>query len=144
MDFLSTLEYLNCAFVNIQSVNWLNEQSLHVLVISQTWLGEYDSSRIIEMTTATHTFLHSPREGRRGGGVGIFLSNTFSHLRVLTPLRVSSLEYIQISFKYQSQWIVHIVIYRPPWSNINIFFRQFSALLDSIEMVSFKIFIVGD
>ena len=110
MDIRSTFEYLNCAFVNIQSVGnktiqireMLNEQSLDGLAISETWLSEYDSSRIIEMTPATHTFLHSPREGRRGGGVGIFLSNTFVHVRLLAPIKVSSFEYIQVSFKHQS------------------------------------------
>ena len=96
------------------------------------------------MTTATHTFLHSPREGRWGGRVGIFLFNTFSHLGVLTPLKVSSFEYIQVSFKHQRQWIVYLVIYRPPWSNINLFFWEFSAFLDLIDMISFKIFIVDD
>ena len=50
MDFRSTFEYLNCAFVNIQSVGnktiqireMLNEQSLDVLAISETWLSVYD------------------------------------------------------------------------------------------------------
>ena len=48
MDFRSTLEYLNCAFVDIRSVGnktiqimeMLNEQSLDVLAISETWLSE--------------------------------------------------------------------------------------------------------
>ena len=75
MDFRSTLEYLNCAFVNSQSVGnktiqiteMLNEQSLDVLAISETWLSEHDSSsRIIEITPATHTFLHSPTERQKG------------------------------------------------------------------------------
>ena len=61
----------------IQIREMLNEQSLDILAISETWLNEYDTSRITEMTPPTHTFLHSPREGRRGGGVGMFLSNTF-------------------------------------------------------------------
>ena len=106
-------------------------------------MSEYDTSRITKMTPATHTLLHSPREGRQRDGVRIFLSNTFSHLRGLTPLKVSSFEYIEVNFKHQSQWIAYLVNYRPSWSNINLFFHEFSALLDSIDMVSLKLFLLS-
>lgn len=53
-------------------------------------------------------------------------------------------ECTEINFKYENQWIAYLVIYRPPWSSVNIFFDEFSALLDSTDMVSFKVFIVGD
>ena len=74
-----------CALVNIQSVgnktceirDYINENKLDVLMLTETWLNYSDSAKIKEMTPDTHTFLHVPRGDRRGGGAGIF-SQTLS------------------------------------------------------------------
>ena len=76
--------YLNCALVNIQSVgnktyeirDYVNDNKLDVLMLTETWLHKIDSAKIKEMTPETHTFLHVPKEDRRGGGVGIFISKS--------------------------------------------------------------------
>ena len=78
-----------CGLVNIQSVtsktqeirDLINENRCDILMITETWLGECDHAKINEMTPATHTFFHHHRENRRGGGVGIMLSNLFSKTR---------------------------------------------------------------
>ena len=70
--------YLNCALVNIQSVgnktceirDYINDNKLDVLVLTETWLNNSDSAKIKEMTPDTHMFLHVPRGDRRGGGRG--------------------------------------------------------------------------
>lgn len=91
--------------------------------------------------TPTHTFLHIP--SRHGKGVGLFTSNTFSNLRILKRMNVS-FEYTEFNYKHYNQWLLFIVIYRPPRSSVNLFFEEFGAMLDLIAMVSFKVFIVGD
>ncbi|XP_076060328.1 uncharacterized protein LOC143036656 [Oratosquilla oratoria] len=48
----------------------ISEECFDVFAVTETWLSDYDSTVITEMTPASHTFLHSPRMGRRGGGVG--------------------------------------------------------------------------
>ena len=146
-------DFLKCGFVNIQSVSnktiqirgLLTENSLDVLAVSETWLKSFDPARIEEMTPPTHSFHHIPREGRRGGGgVGLFTSNTFSQLRVVNRINVSSFEYMEVNFKYLNQWISFIVVYRPPWSRVNLFIEEFGALLELIDMVSCKVLVTGD
>ena len=68
--------YLNCGYVNIQSIGnktlqireLLNEKGFDILALSETWLNSADSSRITEMTPPTHSFYHIPREDGRGEG----------------------------------------------------------------------------
>ena len=53
-------------------------------MLTETWLwGDVsDSSKIKEITPKTHTFCHFPRLGKTGGGVGIFVSKSFSKVTV--------------------------------------------------------------
>ena len=60
----------------------LHDKKFDLLAVSETWLSEYDNAKIREMTPSTHTFLHNPRKERRGGGVGIFLANSFKKIRL--------------------------------------------------------------
>ena len=66
---------INCDLVNIQSVgnktyeirDYINDNKLDVLVLTETWLNNSDSAKIKEMTPDTHKFLHVPRGTGRGG-----------------------------------------------------------------------------
>ena len=79
-----------CGLLNIQSVtnktleirDLISENQYDILMLTETWLGECDHAKINEMTPATHTFFHRHRENRRGGGVGIMLSNLFRKIKV--------------------------------------------------------------
>ena len=70
--------YLNCALVNIQSVgnktheirDYINDNKMDVLMLTETWLNYSDSAKIREMTPDTHRFLHVPRGTGRGGRCG--------------------------------------------------------------------------
>ena len=74
--------------VNIQSVgnktikirNLINEAKFDICTLTETWLwGDVsDSSKIKEMTPKTHIFYHLPEAEKTGGGVGIFVSKSFS------------------------------------------------------------------
>ena len=67
--------------MNIQSVgnktceirDYINDH----LMLAETWLNNYDSAKIREMTPDTHTLLHVSRGDRRGGGVGFSSLNLF-------------------------------------------------------------------
>ena len=60
---------------------WLYDNKLDVLALTETWLYKCDNAKIREMTPDTHVFLHVPREDKRGGGVGILISNSFSKIK---------------------------------------------------------------
>ena len=76
---------LKCALVNIQSVgnktceicDYINYNKLDILMLTETWLNNYGSAKIREMTPDTHTFLHVSREDRRGKEWGFSSLNLF-------------------------------------------------------------------
>lgn len=45
-------------------------------------MNECDTAKIREMTPMTHSFVHMPREDRRGGGVGLMIGKTFKRSEV--------------------------------------------------------------
>ena len=149
---MDTISVIKCGFVNIQSVvnktlqirDIINEETLDVLAIAETWLNEFDSAIIREMTPSTHLFLHVPREGRRGGGVGIFVPRSCSHLRIINRTQFASFEHIETRFKYANQNFSFIVVYRPPQLNIGIFLEDFAKFLDTLDMIAMKVYICGD
>ena len=99
-----SLSKIKWGFLNVQSVgnktfelrNLVNEGKFDVLALAETWLCEYDSAKIAEMTPSTHLFLHVPRGTRRGGGVGVFVSNSFSKLKKEDVVEAETFEYMHI------------------------------------------------
>ena len=149
---MATRVFLKCGLINIQSVKnktheiceLIVDESFDILCVTETWLNEFDTAVIKEMTPSTHTFLHLPRIGRVGGGVGLFLQNSFTHMRIIKRPRFTSFEFIEVNFKYQGCNLSFIIVYRPPNSSTNDFFEQFEDLLERIDLIANKVIICGD
>ena len=87
---MAPFDELKCGLINIQSVgnktnkirNLINEDKLDICILTETWLQKNisDSSKIKELTPKTHCFHHMPREGKKGGGVGVVVSKSFQKL----------------------------------------------------------------
>ena len=144
---------INCGFINIQSVgnktldihDLIIDDCLDVFAVVETWLTEVDNAKIIEMTPNTHSFFHEPRKsGGRGGGVGLFLSNSFSGVRIMKIGNSSCYESMQVNCSLDGRLFVFVVIYRPPNTNTRIFLEDFSDYLESIDTVAARVFILGD
>ena len=143
---------LNCALVNIQSVgnktceirDYINDNKLDVLVLTETWLNNSDSAKIKEMTPDTHKFLHVPRGAGRGGGVGIFISNSLSKIKKEKVPQTDNFELIQASCMCSGKKIVFIVVYRSPSSNETLFRDEFRLYLESLNVVGSEVFVCGD
>ena len=129
---------LKCALVNIQSVgnktceirDYINDNKLDILMLTETWLNNYDSAKIREMTPDTHTFLHVSRGDRRGGGVGIFISKSFSKIRKEKVPKTDNFELIQASCIYGGKKLVFIIVYRSPSSDEVLFRDEFRLYLE--------------
>ena len=143
---------LNCALVNIQSVgnktfeirDYINENKLQVLMLTETWLNKNDSAKIREMTPDTHTFLHVPRGDGRGGGVGIFISNSFSKIKKEKVPKTDNFELMQVSCMHGGKKLVFIIVYRSPSSNQALFHDEFRLYLESLNVVGSEVFVCGD
>ena len=143
---------IKCGFLNIQSVgnktlnirDLIKDNNFDIFALAETWLNEYDNAKIREMTPVTHSFLHVPRVDRRGGGVGIFLSNSFKKIRIVETEKRESFEHMQVSWEVSGRKFTFIVVYRPPHTRAGLFIEEFQIYLESVDMVSANVFICGD
>lgn len=144
---------LNCGYVNIQSVKnkateireLINDNFFDVFALTETWLSESDLSCIEEMTPSTHVFLHVPRVGRRGGGVGIFVHRSFKQLKMENSVLAASFEHMKVSFSNGGKRMCFVVVYRPPSeNNLDVFFNEFEFLLESVQALNCETYICGD
>ena len=152
MDSNFSPNFLKCGLVNIQSIrnktvqvrDLITDKSYDIFCVCETWLQELDNACIREMTPSTHSFLHVARQGRIGGGVGIFVHSSFSQVKVVNHYRATSFEYIEVDFKHNNCSYSFIVVYRPPNLNARIFFEEFEEFLESINLMAKKVVICGD
>ena len=143
---------IKCGLLNVQSVgnktfdiyNLIKDDGLDILLLTETWLTEYDTVKIQEMTPKTHTFLHAPRIDKRGGGVGIFFSKFCQKTRVYNTDKVDAFEHIQVSCEISGRKCIFVVVYRPPALSVNLFISEFRSYLELLDMTGANIFICGD
>ena len=143
---------LNCALVNIQSVgnkthelrDYINDNKLDVLMLTETWLHKIETAKIKEMTPDTHTFLHVPREDGRGGGVGIFISNSHSRIKIERVPKTINFELMRVSCVCGGVKLVFIVVYRKPSSSVASFLDEFRLYLENLDVVGSEVLICGD
>ena len=143
---------VNCGLINIQSVSnktleirdYISENNLDILLVTETWLHEHDYAKIKEMTPDTHVFLHVSRKNRRGGGVGVFIANTLTNIRKESVPITSNFEVIHVSCTLGGSKLVFITVYRPPDTSVNAFLDEFRLYLESVNTVGSCVFVCGD
>ncbi|MEL7520346.1 MAG: endonuclease/exonuclease/phosphatase family protein, partial [Cyanobacteria bacterium J06553_1] len=154
----SNRKFIKCGLHNMQSVcnktdevrELINELSLDIFVHCETWLvaDEKTNKTIInKMCPSTHSFHHvpRPREDTLGrGGVGIFLSKAFTHIKMRCAGTHSTFEHLIIDFNYNREKLKFIVVYKPPKSSESPFREQLQDLLDTMVDETRKVYICGD
>ena len=138
--------------LNVQSVgnktleirDLIIDEDFDILAITETWLNEYDSAKIAEMNPDTHTFLHSPREDKRGGGVGVFMNKNFKQIKVIKTETWDTFEHLQLSCFIGETKVTIITVYRPPRNSVRLFINEFRNYLETIDMVSSNVIVCGD
>ena len=148
----ATCDKLKCGLLNAQSVcnktteirALINEENFDFLALTETWLNECDRTIIQEMTPVTHTFVHTPRKGRKGGGVGLVLPKICKKNRINTAEKFMSFEHMQVTCELSGRKTVFIVVYRPPNLSDRMFIDDFRKYLETLDMVSANVYICGD
>lgn len=143
---------IRCGLINIQSVrnktfdirDLINRESFDILAVTETWLHEYESAVIHEMTPCTHTFIHIPRQNSRGGGVGVFLSKAFRKIKKYAVEQLETYEALRVDCDMNGNKITLIIVYRPPCTSKSSFIEELRTYLDCIDMVSADVIVCGD
>ena len=89
--------------------------------------------------------MHIPRGHKRGEGVGLFISNRLTNIKMFDTQRFSTFEHMQLSLMLgHNQVLTFIVVYRHPETNKNLFIEEFTIYLESLDHTHNKIYINGD
>lgn len=143
---------VKCGLLNVQSVrnktfdihDMISDECLDIFAITETWITDYDTAVIREMTPVSHTFVHSARQNRRGGGVGLFLTNSFKKTKRCNVVNCDTFELLQVECEIDGNKITLVVVYRPPNTSVSRFIDEFRTYLETIDMVSANVIICGD
>ena len=143
---------LKCGLINAQSVcnktieirALMVEEKFDILAITETWLNESDKAVIKEMTPVTHTFVHAPRNNKKGGGVGLVLPKICKKIKVDMTDKFVSFEHMQVTCEISGRKTIFLVVYRPPNLSDRMFIDDFREYLETLDMVSANIYICGD
>ncbi|XP_076056378.1 uncharacterized protein LOC143034331 [Oratosquilla oratoria] len=143
---------VNCGLLNIQSArnktseirDTINDRQLDLYAVTETWLTDLDSAAMKEMTPVTHSFVHNPRSIGRGGGVGMFVSNSVKKVKKCKTPIYNSFELLQVECEIGGNKLTIVSIYRPPAASVSLFIDEFELYLETIDMVSTNIIVWGD
>jgi exonuclease III len=125
----------------------IRENDFDIFAITETWLNEHISSDCLAIS-GYNNIIRLDREGRIGGGVAIYTSDSLVVKR-RSDLEIVGIELLWIEFRLNQNNFLCCTGYRPPCNDansINAFFRNFQITLDKIrdQFSDFKIIIMGD
>ena len=101
-----------------------------------------------DITPTGFRFFHRARAARKGGGVGVLIRLALK-VKQLSHNTYKSFEYMRMSISTSEAHIHLMAIYRPLPSVINIltiemFFNEFSSLLEELNTAPWNLLILGD
>jgi hypothetical protein len=128
----------------------ITEHNLDILAVTETWLS-HGSKHDLELSSicpSGYSITHSPRVGRRGGGLAVIYRDSIA-IKPQSKFHAKSFESMELLMTVSSTCIHLVVIYRPPPSKKNnstttLFFSEFSTYLESLSIASGRVIIVGD
>ena len=146
---------MNCRSVKNKSLSindFITSRGVDILAITETWLGSHIDNQVLkELVPMDYDIIHSPRHGKRGGGVAVIFKKGLSvkHLINYQEDVYTHFEHITCSVTAANRQFRLCVIYRPPPSKLNglrntIFFDEWSTYLDHQVILPQEIIITGD
>ena len=119
-------------------------QELSVIAISETWLNKINEDCF---SICGYNYVSNRRVDKTGGGVGIYLNNALVYSvredlsRMFTFIECIFVEIIQPFSKN----IIVGCVYRPPDTDLTMFYTEMAIILDVINVRNTKLaFVLGD
>ena len=151
---LSTPLVFGC--INLQSLcnksalfsHTIEEEQIDVCALTETWLKRDDKVIRNCATPVGYTLLDTPRNNRRGGGVGVLCKDSLKP-KVFSKPELQSCEVTEYILNLNSKSFLISVLYRPPSNgNLNFsvtdFLNEFELYLESLILKNLPIIITGD
>ena len=113
--------------------------------LTETWLKDNEESNIYNMSG--YTLLSKTRSHKRGGGVGLYISDRLKYKTrddLIAVTEECPFEWLFIEAEVDMNAIVIGTVYKPPDTNVNIFNNHFKDLLRKISNERKKCIIMAD
>ena len=112
-----------------------------VAMLVETWLNKRNANRV---KIPGYQFIGSHRKSKRGGGVGVLISQEL-HCRRRTDLclNVPNFESITVEIKTHRDSIFICTVYRPPNSSVKEFLKQYQRQLKKFNPQQLERLIIG-
>ena len=121
--------------------NVLENNQPDAILISETWLTPKSPDIIVP----GYRFIHKPRLHKRGGGVGILLTDNIRY-KLVSGIKFKSVEYescfTELLLRNGESMLIGS-IYRPPNTNIPLFDEEYNEILCSIKKRNYKYTVIG-
>ena len=123
---------------------------LEVLAVTETWLSsDHGEDDLLNICPAGYNAVHTPRVGKRGGGVALIFRSSLRVEMASTGFSASSFEHMAVRLHCNSAFCIHLVIiYRPPSQSSRCsdgqFLTDFADFLQLLMLSPGKILMVGD
>ena len=129
--------------------DYMIDKDLDAIFVTESWLKNHDLVEIGRLqSNGQFGYIHSPREGRPGGGVACLYRNSLKLSRT-TSIRTKTFECLELLLETKTRKLNIITVYRSEPSKKNnykmeSFFREFSDLLASYYVKNEDFIVVGD
>ena len=121
--------------------NIKNDCRVQVVLLAKTWLSKNTLKRV---KIPGYIFVGSHRKCKRGGGVGILVSQNLDYRqRKDLSLNIPNFESLTIELKTHDQSILLCTIYRPPNSSEKEFLKNYTRLLKKFTPQQHARLIIG-
>ena len=146
--------------VNLQSIRnkttefaeFVTEHNYDITALTETWLKTDDRAILNDAIPDGYKFLHVPREGRNGGGVGLLhKSNLLVKVDSNPSTSFTSFESLHAQVSSGTSSFRLVILYRPGTIDghgrqvpFTVFLDEFTALLEQYILHPSRLLITGD
>ena len=126
----------------LKFLNGCNKKKVDVVLLEETWLNTQNNA---QFNMPGYNFLGQARPNKKGGGVGILISNEIKYrlCKDLTIENNPNFENISVEIKTGSSETILSCIYRPPNMDQKMFIKSFTELGNSVFLEKNKEWIIG-
>ena len=137
---------MNKNFENFQAFYKSLNMSFSIICLTETWANDINFDKNSLFQLEGYNPIHQIRKNRKGGGVAIFIQNSFLYkVRADLSINCDDIESLSIEIiNDESKNIIFNVVYRPPDGDLNISENFFRNILSENNKANKTLFLTGD